>query len=250
MMIRPNRSRAWLLVAALCPVLALCVSVVDAATGYYLEEELTRIGAGAERSTLLRTWMVAGKLRKEDGAQVTIMREDRGLLWVLDPGARTYYELDDEQMAKMNRASLQAVFPDGPEDAGDWLKRTGKSKKVGRYQAYEVRVDDRPLPGVRLSLWLSEDVPIDPELRGSFGGQLFGGSAAAELLAGLRELPGYPVEVTMTLPVGDRRLQLRQRLRSVEPGEFEDQRFEVPADYRRVPPPFTAEQQPETVEEQ
>jgi len=232
---QPLRSWLWL-------ALALIFAIPAAAEeGYYLEEEVTRESPGRpstkEKS---QTWMVADKLRKEEArsGSVTIFREDKSLLWVLDVAAKTYFEVTRAEMDAMGRQSVAMLLPE-TEDPGTWLERTGKTKKVGHWQAYEVRVEDRPVQGMTLTMWLSEDVPIDREIRDRFGRSMFGeGNPAAALLKGLRELDGYPVEVLLSVRLGNERIQMRQRLRKVEPRDVESDRFEIPDGYVRVPSPF------------
>jgi hypothetical protein len=210
--------------------------------GFYLEEELIKQGTGpSPEIESTRTWIAAGRMRKEQepSGSVTIFREDRKTMWVLDPRQKTYFALSREALERMGELGMSALAGDHP-DPEQWLRRTGNKKRIGAWDCYEVRAEDRPLPGTRISLWLSPDVPIDRALRDQFGsGTLAGGSTAGKLLSGLKGLEGYPVEVELTARLGTQILELRQTLKKVEKRDVAAVLFEPPADYREVASPLS-----------
>ena len=232
-------------------VLALALTLsamgaLDAAAGnsWFLEEEIVRGDDKSDSNAeIAKTWLAPSMLRKEQGrsGSVTIVRKDLDLIWVLDPRKKSYFELTSKTLEEMGRQSMGAFMTATDEDPSGWLERTGRHKMVGDWKSYEVRMEDRPMPGLILQMWLSEAIPIPRELRDQLSGSLFGGTGpAAKLLEGLRELPGYPVEINLTMRLGTQRVSVTQRVTRVEEVEVDPKRFELPDGFKQVDSPFAA----------
>lgn len=224
-------------------LLALCLSTARAgAGGYYLEEELLRSAPGSEPTRdVLRTWIEGGNMRKEEAAsgRVTIFREADKVVLVLDPKSKRYAKITREAMDALGRDAVTS-FVGGEEDPAKWLEITGNKKRLGEWNASEVRILDRPFPGLTMTLWLSEDVPIEPAVRDRFAAAMFGeANPATRLLMAIRTLPGYPVEVRVAVRLSAGQiLEMTQRLLKVtELATIPAERFAIPAGYVAASPP-------------
>src|SRR5882757_5124951 len=109
----------------------------------------------------VRIWVdgKGDKLRRDEGDTSYILRLDRGKLYVINHGDKTYSELalpiDPGKIPAPEAAQVRAqVTP------------TGETKKIGSWNANKYRVDISSPAGVHLdtTLWASKDVASYPAL--------------------------------------------------------------------------------------
>ncbi len=230
--------------AALVLVALAAAAPLRAATGFVIEEELeTATSTGRAKLERSRTLLHEGKLRKEQlpAGNITIVRDDSKLVWILDPARRTYFEIARSTLERMGAAGA-AALPATGGDVASSVHKTGEHRRIGKFDAYEVRVDDQPVAGARLTMWLSTEVPIDRTLEGPFGrGGLSAGSPVGRLLESLRELPGYPVEVILSMHAGGQTMTVRQTVTSIVRAPLSDDVFAIPGGYTRIASPLEDE---------
>jgi hypothetical protein len=195
-----------------------------------------------------QTWITPGQLRQDDPRTntSTMFSVEENRITVLDHDDRTYFRLESEDVQRMGElgTAVLAQMGEGVDGAppSQGLRSTGRLREVSGWECEEYQIDDRPLPGSRVTLCVSKQVGIDAKLRRQFSQAAFGvsGTAVDGLLKQLGDLDGYPVELEVSVDYGGRPLVTTQRLLKVEEVEVDDAMFSVPADYTRVENPLAA----------
>jgi hypothetical protein len=186
----------------------------------YISGGKMRIESAMEMGGMLGG-MAKGAEADTPGAQVTIMRPDKGVMWFVDNEESTYAEV-----------ALKAVTGDSLKDSGVKVKDikvtdTGKTKEIIGYKCKGVEVDmtievtvgegkDRQVQtqNVKTLFWMRPEVKDLEELRGfwdrmvelartSQQDEAMGGAMNA-VFAKVKEIEGVPlgVEMTMENPMG------------------------------------------------
>ena len=229
----------WGVVALAAAAQALAVE------GYYLEEESSRpamFGKPAAKD-MVKTWLVPGKLRKDEGEARTSTLVDvkHGTITVVDHTQHSFFTIERGALEEMGR--LGAAFMAQGEDtqgAAALVHYTGTTRKVGPWPCREAVIENRPLPGTRVTLCLSDEVGIDPALRQQASELSLGGGSGplAKLVEELRQIKGYPVEVSIKLNLDGHSFETTQTLLKADKREIEDRLFDVPNGYKQVENPF------------
>ncbi len=172
-----------LLLAALnLPALAL--------EGYYTEEEVRTPAPGepGDWTYIRKSWYSDQRMRKEEEwLGITIARFDKDLIYVLEPTIKTYFEVTPETLRK--HAESQLKLFGAQEDAqgkpyfpADLFVRTGTTKKIGRWSAYQVMTNPKyRRPEIPyMVIWYSTEINFPVKLFGDQLRNFFGNSPEAE----------------------------------------------------------------------
>jgi hypothetical protein len=222
--------------------LAICAT----ASTYRLEEVVEQPAVlGQPRSShRIATYLTPGAVRRDDltARTTTLIQAGGQRITVINHADRSYFVVQGPELAALEEFGRALIEKLDPQPAGSVsVSPPGEPRRVGSWTCREVIIRDRPVRGAQTRLCLSEEVDIDPELlRQLRESAALDRSPTASLMAELRRLPGYPVEVTSELGIGGLRYGLTQRLVRYEPVETDDRRFEVPAGYRQIDNPIGA----------
>ncbi|MDK9698918.1 MAG: DUF4412 domain-containing protein [bacterium] len=135
----------------------LAVSVY-AAPGLYVEQT-----TGSNDNThIAKIFAASDRFRAEEGSTITIARNDLGVIWMFDETEKSYIEMPQsmlKELAAMGQAASGEAGKD-PGLRGDAYYRTGKTKKIGEWDCYEVALDLQKRSGMleivdEQSLWIS-----------------------------------------------------------------------------------------------
>ena len=137
-----------------------------AAEGYYMEEKLEKpalLGQPAA-TEIVATWILGDDLMRKDtkgGAESIIfsLKDDRML--VLTHGDKTYLEIPIEQFRRMANMGFSMFLKHG--ESGEQavpevlFAKTGRTKKVGQWDCYEVEVQGDAIMGAKSTQWIAKD---------------------------------------------------------------------------------------------
>lgn len=237
------RKLAWL-GAIFLPL--LCGSATaKSLEGFYTEEEVRFPSSDqpGDYVVIRKSWYANDRMRKEEEWMgVTIARFDQDKFCILDPQAKTYFEITQRDIQQYSTQRLKA-FGAQVNAAGklyfpeDLLVRTETEKTIGPWHCYQVmtnpkyRNPDEPYS----ILWYSTDVDFPVELFGNQLKNLLGDSPESRgLFDRITRFEGYPVRseshgigstVITTLYKIERRNDIDAAL------------FELPKDYKLIPVP-------------
>ena len=228
----------FLWVALFIPLLSQQVISQDS---FYLEEIFTIEQSDANKvdTAFIKTWVSGDKFRREQGepAEIMIGRLDKEVIWQVNPVDSSYTEIDLETMRSLALFGLYMMGLQIDEDGNiivpdDLYEKTGKSKKIGEWDAEEVSLNSKyAKEGLmsNVSLWISQDIRLPADLYAGLMRRLLGNpTGEVEKLFELwTKLDGYPVLVeTSTMGITNRNL-----LYKIEQREIPDSLFELPAGF-------------------
>jgi hypothetical protein len=178
----------------------------------------------------VKIWLGGDKLRRDEADTSYILRLDRGKLYILNHGEKTYTELavpgDLEKIASPQSAQLQVV-----------VTATSETRKIGSWTARRYDVDLSNPEGLRLdtTIWASTEIgshEAHSRLAASLAALQPG---AAEWSRKLRQIEGFPVLQETDVEMAGSRFKTREELVSVEEKDPPAGHYEPPAEYRARP---------------
>jgi hypothetical protein len=173
----------------------------------------------------VRIWVGSDRLRRDEGETSTIVRLDRGKVYVLNHTDKTYVEIA--------APDLQKLAPPAGAAMKVQVTATGETKKVRDWNARKYKVEISNPEGLRLdtTLWASKDV-VSPTY----------GRLAATLTAlqpnstewarQMQQIEGFPVIQEADVEMAGSRFKTREELVSAETKEAPAGTYEPPAGYR------------------
>ena len=219
--------------------------------GYYIEEVLTSppmFGQEAKEETV-KTWILGTDMMRKDtknGAESIIFRIDKGMLWIVSHAEKSYIEMTMEQFQSL--ASIGMAMFGKTSETGEFevpeiiFKRTGRTKKIGKWDCYEVDVQGQGLMGAKSTQWIGTNTGFDTDIYVRIFKLTFGNNVPPEFHKLFEkmttELDGYPVQTVTSINFGEQKYETTQTLIKLEKTAIESSRFDVPAGYtKRTPPP-------------
>jgi len=174
-------------------------------------------------------WVAADKLRRDEGETSTIVRLDRGKVYLLNHGDKTYVELTAPDVQK----------PVPPAEAAIKVKvtATGETKKVGGWNARQYKVDISSPEGLHLdtTIWASKDV-ASHQAYGKLAAVLAAlQPGSAQWARQMQQIEGFPVLQESDVTMGGSRFKTREELAAVETKEAPAGTYDPPAGYRALP---------------
>ena len=171
-------------------------------------------------------WVAADRLRRDEGETSTIVRLDRGKVYVLNHADKTYLELaapDLQKMAAPAGAQMKVQVTD-----------TGETKKVGTWNARKYKVEISNPEGLHLdtTIWASKDVASYQAY-----GKLAAALAAMQPGSGewarqMQQIEGFPVVQEADVTMGGSRFKTREELVAVETKDAPAGTYDPPAGYK------------------
>jgi hypothetical protein len=225
-------------------------------TGTYLEMEIQSGG----QTQLMKLSLGPDRLRMDTGQDVSFVSigGDDGKMLMIQHGEKIYMEFTAEMMASF--AAMMGQMPPDVEQEEDenttppTFTRTGNTKQVGEWSAYEVRVEHPEQQG-ELTMWFSQDIDADvqaiaeqvmgslsslldnPMLRGMGG--MGGGTGVFDSMqrdiASLNMPDGFPVQVISN----EGGMQSTNTLKAIDQGaSFEPSTWAAPEGYQKMQMPM------------
>ena len=171
-------------------------------------------------------WVAADRLRRDEGETSTIVRLDRGKVYILNHADKTYLELAAPDLQKM-------AAPAGAQMKVQ-VTATGETKKVGTWNARKYKVEISNPEGLHLdtTIWASKDVASYQAY-----GKLAAALAAMQPGSGewarqMQQIEGFPVVQEADVTMGGSRFKTREELVAVETKDAPAGTYDPPAGYK------------------
>jgi hypothetical protein len=223
-MLRRSAFALLLLIAAVPALADTLLTVRSSVQGLKLDQE---------QAGPIHIWIDGGKgdkLRRDEGDTSYILRLDRGKLYVINHGDKTYSELalpiDPTKIQAPEAAQVKAqVTP------------TGETKKIGSWNASKYRVDISSPAGVHLdtTVWASKDIASYQALTRLAVSIAALQPGSADWSRKLEQIEGFPVIQEVDVTMGANRFKTRDELVSVETKAAPAGSWEPPAGYTAQP---------------
>jgi hypothetical protein len=243
------------LAAAALLLLAGSAQGIAAQAGTYLEMETD---SGGEVQ-VIKMSLGSGRLRMDIGQEMSLISigGDNGKMLMIQHAEKSYLEFPAEMM-EMMAGMMGGMPPQMEEEMGDMtpptFTRTGNTKQVGQWNAYEVLVQHPEQDG-DLTMWFSPDVDADFRalaqqvmdsmsslLNSPMLGGMGGGGGAAGVIGQIQaqmtatNMPdGFPVQIVSNAGGS----QSTNTLLAIDQGaSFGVDTWEPPAGYAKMDMPF------------
>lgn len=221
----------------------------QAQAGTYLEEEQRVISvAGAPAQTvLIKSWYEGDQVKKVMGntkMSFLINLKSQKVI-VIQDDKKVYWQVPPQMYKQMTQASLQAFGivqkPDGSYQVpAKVFKKTGQKRKIGQWQAYEVKIAAKLPNDGKVSMWFADGVGLNQSdfvdtLRAAVAGK----SAGLEgFFAEIKALHGYPVMSSASFTIQGRQLNLIQQVKVAKKQKMPAGFFAIPKDYQLIQSPM------------
>ncbi|MCL6584666.1 MAG: DUF4412 domain-containing protein [bacterium] len=190
---------------------------------YYIEKQTETLldGKPSGNSSVLKMWVKQDKIRylnESDKNTVLIIHMDQDKAYQLNEQEKTAREID-----------LKAQFAALEKEIEVHSKKTGKTKKIGQWDAYQVIMTStaKGIP-TDVEYWLSDAVKVPKEIRSKMA-VYFG---QKKIVSELNKYSGYPVEITVHMDAQNKKLDMVTRLVKVEEKEIDGKLFDIPPGYK------------------
>ena len=234
---------------AVAAALAMLTLAVAARADIYLEEEqrVSGVIGVPPQVTMIKSWYKGKKLKQsiEGMDQVWIVDYGTQQLMALQPRSGTYWIAPLEGYRAVLQTALQfwgiQRKPDGAVYVpADLFKPTGQKRKIGGWNAYEVKL---PVPAGtkgKMSMWISSEAGVTTnDMVTTLRVALMAGEGD-ELKAffdRLMTLDGYPVLTTAETDMNGQRLVITKELKKARRLSISDDEFTVPKGFRKIEAP-------------
>lgn len=226
----------------LASVLSLAVSTLAAAdtllTVKSHHDAFEVMGERQEaKDTLIKIWVGADKMRRDDGDTSTILRLDRKKLYVLDHAEKTYSEIalpitfarlaprGQEEMVKQVDKMMEIDAQVTP---------TQETRKIGPWNTRKVQVAIKSAMGMTIhtTMWVSPEVEPYRALNQLASHLLALQPGTAKWAQKLEKIEGYPVMQESEVDAVGARFKTREELVSVQDQPAPAGTFEPPSGYK------------------
>jgi uncharacterized protein DUF4412 len=168
-------------------------------------------------------WVGSDRLRRDEGETSTIVRLDRGKVYVLNHADRTYVELA--------APDLQKLAPSAGAAMKVQVTATGETKKVRDWNTRKYKVEITNPEGLRLdtTIWASKDVvPSYGRLAATLAALQ---PNSAEWARQMQQIEGFPVIEEADVEMAGSRFKTREELVSAETKDAPAGTYDPPAGY-------------------
>ncbi len=219
----PNRRLALLL-------LLLLASPAAADSLLTLRSSIEGLKMDQPQTGEVKIWIDGDKLRRDEGDSSYILRLDRGKLYILDHGGKTYRELSIP-------GDLQRVAAIAGDQNTAQVTATNETKKIGNWNARKYKVDISNPVGLRLdtTIWASKDITDYGTYQRMAASLAALQPGSADWARKLEQIEGFPVLQEADVTMGGSRFKTREELVSVEVGDAPAGSYDPPAGYTAKP---------------
>lgn len=220
-------------------ILAALISATFAAApaGVTFEQVTTVRRAGAAAPGVRSRVSCAGRRMRleplEGGGVALVLRLDENRALRLDPEARVATELDAERLRARSQsdAALAAGLMGAPEDGELRPTELPGARTIAGHACHGYRLVGR---FVTVDAWVAEDVPLRASVFADFLEWSGAGQALSGLVAGIRALPGFPLETRMRVSVLGEMQETVSTVTAIRVAPLAEGLFDVPAGWRVV----------------
>jgi len=207
-----------------CCILCGIKSVADEEGVFFEKKSQTSIdGEPAGPPSILRVWVKGNRLRYENEKE-----KDKYVLILMDKGKT--YELDKTQKTFKKSLNETAKLKEVNERSMVVSKRTGRKKKIEKWNCYEV-VLDTIIQGKKMKAicWLSEDIHISSDII-----EKIAKFSQMKLMEELVKFSGYPVKMILESTLQGKNVRIVSTLTKIRKEPIKANFLKVPFDYNEA----------------
>lgn len=212
-------------VLAVCCILSGIKSVSEEGVFFEKKSQTFIDGEPAGPSKILRVWVKGNRLRYENENE-----KDKYVLILMDKGKT--YELDKTHKTFKKSLNETDKLKEANERSMVISKRTGRKKKIEKWNCYEV-VLDTTIQGKKMKAvcWLSEDIHISSNIM-----EKIAKFSQMKLMEELAKFSGYPVKMILESTLQGKNVKIMSTLTKISKEPIKANFLKVPFDYNEVAP--------------
>ena len=215
----------------LLPLLLLLLSAPAAAdTLLTLRSSIEGLKMDQPGNGEVKIWLGGDRLRRDEADVSYILRLDRGKLYIVNHGEKTYTELAVP-------GDLEKIVSPAGSQLKVQVTATSETRKIGGWTARKYDVALSNPQGLRLdtTIWTSKDIAFHEAYSRLAANLAALQPGAAEWARKLQQIEGFPVLQETEVDMAGSRFKTREELVSVETKDAPAGAYEPPAGYRARP---------------
>jgi hypothetical protein len=212
---------------------ALFILVQQVSADVTIVNTVTSTVDGKEQSSGDNTaYYKADRVRMEvQTGMVSIIRLDKGVMWILKTEEKTYMEITPEQLKDLSaRMKGEAKFD---------VEKTDETKEINKYNCTKVVIKTQMM-GIpsTTEIWATKEIKPDETLLKFMkkAEEVFKDDpnmkSSTQMMQTVFDMNSYPVQMTTSLKMMGKEIKNQTTLKSIETGNIEDSLFELPEDYK------------------
>jgi len=229
------------------------ISVQTAHAGTYVEEIHTVSTGGQSQAVTVKTWVEGDVVRTDDPrtGQVLLLNTKKNSIMGVDKAAKEWWRMKDEDLKMFGMATLAAYGIKMDPATGKLtvpekiFEKTGQSKKVGDWDAYEVKIKTDTTGtqaqggSIKSIMWFAKVPGYDPAIPRARMRVFMGEGAEAEaFMKQWDALDGVPVITEMEISMQGQNIAMKQELKKVAPQKLGQDQLTVPKGFKQGKDPI------------
>lgn len=166
------------------------------------------------------------------GGAISIIRLDKGVMWIVNDAEKTYIEMNAEQMSALTAIMGEIKEPE--------VEKTSETKKIGKYNCTKIIVKMEMMGSkTETEIWGTKDIKPDPTLL-KFNEKMlevFKGNPSMEssykMMQKVYDMEFYPVQTTTKAKIMGFSSENTTSLKEISTEKLEDSLFEIPDGYEK-----------------
>jgi hypothetical protein len=203
----------------------------------YFEQQTTISGIMGQPplTSQNRVWMTTGLMCLEDtskGSRI-IYKADTNSIIIIDFNKKTYSKITAEGFKKMT-GMLMAMMGQQGGVLDVTLQKTGRTKKIGSWDCYEVTLTQQEGMNLKVEMWLTIDIQYDRTQYEEYQKIFSSAFLSQEVLDEWKKLEGFPVQTKTQMNFGQMKIETTAEVTSVSYDPAPQDVFTVPAGFTKT----------------
>lgn len=203
-----------------------------AARGLYIEEEITNTMTGAKTVSTKKMYYTENSVLIDDETLPynVLFHITKNRVYLIDNKNKQYSKTSIEEFKKLSGGAFSSL-----NDNDIIIKNTGRKKKIGGYNCFEIKIIINKL-GLRTSSWLSSGIVSSLEPYFAFSKKTGLGAGTKKVLDLMKKHKAYTVEsITTRIDSRPDPGSIIIRLKDISNRKIPERMFRVPDGYKEVP---------------
>ncbi len=204
--------------------------------GYYAEQEVISTQNGKSEKYIQKMWVEKDYLKNVQKDKITIVNFKKGMVYVLNPKEKTYFEMTLTQMKQMLNMMVQMMKQMNPNlDMKVYVEVTKERKNIGNYDCVKVITKIPALKQVT-EMWYTDQIKVDQEYLLKQFKMMMPDEIFNDYATKLQELSkyGFPVYSKTTTEMMGKKSVVENRLVKFEKRTIPESEFVIPAGYKKT----------------
>lgn len=204
--------------------------------GYYAEQEVISTQNGKTQKYIQKMWVEKDYLKSVQKDKITIVNFKKGMVYVLEPAKKTYFEMTLSQMKQMLNMMVQMMKQMNPNlDTKVYVEITNEKKKIGDYDCVKV-ITKIPALKQTTEMWYTNQIKVDQEYLLKQFKLMMPDEIFNDYAAKLQELSkfGFPVYSKSTTQMMGKTSVVESKLIKFEKRTIPESEFVVPSGYKKT----------------